>query len=55
MPDWIRIPAPIESEKDQRELCGLLASAGLTVRIVKARSGPKPSSPFKKYVEYREE
>lgn len=23
--------------------------------VVKARSGPKPSSPFKKYIEYREE
>lgn len=53
--NWTRIPAPIEAEQDRRTICGLLAASGLTVRIVKARSGPKPSSPFKKYIEYREE
>lgn len=53
--NWTRIPAPIESEADRKTICGLLVAAGLTVRIVKARSGPKPSSPFKKYIEYREE
>lgn len=53
--NWTRIPAPIEAEQDRRTICGLLAASGLTVRVVKARSGPKPSSPFKKYIEYREE
>lgn len=55
MPDWTRIPAPIEAEQDRRTICGLLAAAGLTVRIVKARSGTNKSAPFKKYIEYREE
>ena len=55
MPDWTRIPAPIEAEQDLRTICGLLAAAGLTVRIVKARSGTAKSAPFKKYIEYREE
>lgn len=55
MPDWTRIPAPIEAEQDRRTICGLLAAAGLTVRIVKARSGTAKSAPFKKYIEYQEE
>ena len=53
--NWTRIPAPIESEADRKTICGLLAAAGLTVRIVKARSGKAASSPLKKYIEYREE
>ena len=55
MPDWTRIPAPIEAEQDRRTICGLLVAAGLTVRIVKARSSPAKSAPFKKYIEDREE
>ena len=55
MSDWTRIPAPIESEQDRRTICATLAAAGLAVRIVKARSGAAKSSPFKKYIEYREE
>lgn len=37
------------------ENCMELVAAGLTVRIVKARSSPAKSAPFKKYIEYREE
>lgn len=55
-PMWGRIsPAPIEAEQDRRTICGLLTAVGLTVRIVKARSGTNKSAPFKKYIEYREE
>lgn len=53
MSEWARIPLPIEAEDDRRTLCSVLASVGLEVRIVKARSGPKPSAPWKRYIEYR--
>lgn len=52
--NWTRIPLPIESESDRRALVSILASAGLETRIVKARSGPSKSAPYKRYVEYRE-
>ena len=52
--NWVRIPAPIESEEDRRTLAGILISAGLEVRIVKARSGQSKSAPWKRYAEYRE-
>lgn len=53
-PDRI-IRKPHWTEQDRRTICGLLVAAGLTVRIVKARSSPAKSAPFKKYIEYREE
>ena len=54
MPDeWIRIPAPIESEDDRRTLTAILASVGLEVRIVKVRVGNPKSGPFKRFLEYR--
>lgn len=52
---WFRIPVPIESEADRRDLCAILAAAGLTIRIVKARSGTSKFAPFKRFVEYMEE
>lgn len=55
MNEWTRIPFPIESEADRRDLCAILTSAGLAVRIVKARSGPSKSAPWKRYVEYSRE
>lgn len=55
MNDWTRIPVPIDREEDRRSLCAILSANGLTVRIVKARAGTAKSSPFKKYIEYREE
>lgn len=51
---WSRIPPPVDSEADRRALVSILASAGLEVRIVKARSGASKSAPYKRYVEYRE-
>ena len=47
---WIRIPQPIDSDADRRALCGILAAAGLEIRIVKVRktSGATP----KRFVEY---
>ena len=51
MPDWIRIPVPIETEADRRELTAILAAAGLEVRIVKER--PTKSSSYKRFLEYR--
>ena len=51
MPDWIRIPVPIESEADRRELAAILAASGLEVRIVKER--PTKSAPYKRFLEYR--
>lgn len=51
MIDWSRIPAPIESETDRRQLVAILASAGLEVRIVKLRESPKAAA--KRYIECR--
>ena len=52
MAEWIRIPAPIESEADRRRLAAILAAAGLEFRIVKEKKTPNGS--YKKYVEFRE-
>ena len=51
--EWIRTPAPIESEDDRRTLTAILASVGLEVRIVKVRVGNPKSGPFKRFLEYR--
>lgn len=53
MTDWTRIPAPITSETDRRQLVSILASEGLEVRIAKVRETTKTT--FKRYVEYRKE
>ena len=37
MSDWQRIPAPIESEADRRELAAILTACGLEIRIVRER------------------
>ena len=49
MPEWTRIPAPIDREDDRRAMCAILAANGLTVRIVceKNKSGYR-----KWYIEY---
>ena len=47
---WVRIPAPIESEQDRRDLSAILASAGLCVRIVKEKQGKNGA--YKRYLEY---
>ena len=52
MDEWIRIPVPIENDADRRAVAGALLSAGLTVRIVKAK--PTPKGVWKKYIEYKE-
>ena len=49
--NWIRIPCPIETETDRRELVAILAAAELECRIVRCRATPK--SPVKRFVEYR--
>lgn len=51
MNEWIRIPVPVESETDRRQLAAVLVAAGLEVRVVKGKEHPKAS--FKKFVEYR--
>ena len=51
--NWTRIPLPIDSEQDRRTLAGILSSAGLEVRVVKARIGTNKSAPYKRFVEYR--
>lgn len=49
--EWTRIPIPVEVEADRRQLAAILASAGLEVRIVKARLTPNGTP--KRFVEYR--
>ncbi len=51
MPEWTRIPSPIESEADRRELAAILTSHGLEVRIVRERTTKNGS--YKRYLEYR--
>lgn len=51
MPEWTRIPAPIESETDRRALTAILVSAGLEVRIVRVR--PTKGGAYHKHIEYR--
>lgn len=55
MNEWTRIPFPIESEEDRRSLCAILISAGMAVRVVKARYGTAKNPPVKKFVEYSRE
>lgn len=50
--EWVRIPFPIEAEEDRRALCAILAAAGMSVRIAKARYGTAKNPPVKKFVEY---
>lgn len=50
--DWTRIPVPIADEKDRRELCAILSSAGLEVRVVRIRKS-KNATPIR-FVEYRD-
>lgn len=51
MNEWTRIPAPIESDNDSRQLAAILVAAGLEVRVIKGKNTTK--GPFKKFVEYR--
>ena len=51
MSEWQRIPAPIESEADRRELVAILTACGLEIRIVRER--PTKSGSYKRYIEYR--
>lgn len=53
--EWVRIPFPIEAEEDRRVLCAILAAAGMSVRIAKARYGTSKTPPMKKFVEYSRE
>lgn len=50
MNEWSRIPISIENEADRRTMVSILASAGLTVRIVRERKSP--SSAYQRYIEY---
>lgn len=52
MPEWTRIPVPIDEERDRRDLAAILTSVGLEVRVVKIRA-TKSGSP-KRYIEYRD-
>lgn len=52
MNEWTRIPAPVDSEQDRRQLCAILASAGLEIRIVRHKATPRGVA--KRYIEYRE-
>ena len=45
MNEWVRIPFPIDAEEDRRSLCAILVSAGLSVRVVKARCGTSKNPP----------
>lgn len=53
MNEWTRIPAPIESEADRRQLAAILISAGLEVRVVRHRATEKGT--WKRYIEYRQQ
>ena len=55
MTDWTRIPAPIENEQDRRTICGILTSAGLEVRVIRAKTGESKSAPIRKFIEYRQQ
>lgn len=50
--NWIRIPIPIVEERDRRDLCAILTSLGLEVRVVRIRA--TQSGTPKRYVEYRD-
>lgn len=49
--EWTRIPSPIDAEADRRNICAILISIGLEVRIVKIKATARGSA--KKYVEFR--
>lgn len=55
MTPWTRIPSPFENETDRRTICGLLTSIGLEVRVARVKMGEKPSSPIRKFVEFRQQ
>lgn len=55
MTDWTRIPSPIENEQDRRTICGILTSAGLEVRVIRAKTGESKSAPIRKFIEYRQQ
>ncbi len=48
---WTRIPSPIDSETDRRELAAILFAYGLEVRIVRERA--TKNGTYKRYIEYR--
>ena len=50
--EWIRIPAPILTEQDRRDLCAILTANGLEVRIVKVKTTNRGTP--KRYIEYRD-
>lgn len=50
--EWVKIPVPIADEKDRRDLCAILSSVGMEVRITRQRK-TKNASP-QRFVEYRE-
>lgn len=52
MNEWTRIPTPIESETDRRQLAAILTAAGLEVRIVKVKLTEKGTP--RKFIEIRE-
>ena len=52
MPEWTRIPVPIADERDRRDLCAILTSVGLEVRVVKIRATKSGSA--QRYIEYRD-
>lgn len=52
MPEWTRIPVPIADERDRRDLCAILTSVGLEVRVVRLRATKSGSA--QRYIEYRD-
>ena len=50
---WHRIPVPVAAEKDRRDLVAILASHGLSVRIVGVKETPKSAKKY--FIEYKEE
>lgn len=53
MNDWIRIPEPMESDADRRQVVAILTSIGLEVRIAKEKLTKNGS--YKRYIEYRQQ
>lgn len=48
-------PSRLMQKRTGGSLCAILVSAGLSVRVVKARYGTSKNPPLKKFVEYRAE
>lgn len=48
-----RIPLPIQDEHDRRELCAILVSVGMCVRVVREKD--KPKTAYQHFVEYAEQ